>query len=85
MVERLLRGCRRRGIRVRSLAVDTRGFIPSPSCAGPKKMGIPIVMPAVKLPRIKECIHEYDAGERGAVSEHAMTSASGAGPPRTSS
>ena len=76
VVERLLRGCRRRGIRVRSLAVD-RGFHSVAVMRRAKKMGIPIVMPAVKLPRIKECIREYDAGERGAISEHTMTSASG--------
>ena len=76
VVERLLRGCRRRGIRVRSLAVD-RGFHSVAVMRRAKKMGIPIVMPAVKLPRIKECVREYDAGERGAISEHTITSASG--------
>ncbi len=76
MVERLPRGCRRRGIRVRSLAVD-RGFHSVAVMRRAKKMGIPIVVPAVKLSRIKECVREYDAGERGAISEHAMTSASG--------
>ena len=76
MVERLLRGCRRRGIRVRSLAMD-RGFYSVDVMRRVGKMGVSIVMPAVKLSRIKECIQEYDAGERGAVSEHMMTSASG--------
>ena len=75
IVERLLRGCRRRGIRVRSLAMD-RGFYSVDVMLGVGKTGVSIVMPAVKISRIKECIREYDAGGRGAVSEHTMTSAS---------
>ena len=38
---------------------------------------MPIVMPAVKLPRIKERTRKLDAGGRGAASEHATASASG--------
>ena len=76
IAERLPRGRRRRCMRVRSLAVD-RGFHSVDVMRRAGKMGVSIVMPAANLPRIKWRIREFDAGGRGAVSVHAMTSASG--------
>ena len=74
--ERLLRGRRGRGVRVRSPATD-RGFHSVDVIRRVNGMGMPIVMPAVKISRIKERTRESDAGGRGAASEHATASASG--------
>ena len=76
VVRRLLYRCRRRGIRMSSVTVD-RGFHAVDVLEIIKNMGIPLVMPAVKLKRVKEAIIQYDAGERDAIAPHSMTSASG--------
>ena len=76
VVRRLLYRCRRRGILMSSVTVD-RGFHAVDVLEIIKNMGIPVVMPAVKLKRVKEAIIQYDAGEREAVAPHSMTSASG--------
>ena len=76
VVRRLLYRCRRRGIRMSSVTVD-RGFHAVDVLEIIKGMGIPVVMPAVKLKRVKEAIAKYEAGEREAIAPHSMTSNSG--------
>ena len=76
VVRRLLYRCRRRGILMSSVTVD-RGFHAVDVLEIIKNTGIPVVMPAVKLKRVKEAIIQYDAGERKAVAPHSMTLASG--------
>ena len=76
VVRRLLYRCRRRGILMSSVTVD-RGFHAVDVLEIIKNTGIPVVMPAVKLKRVKEAIIQYDAGEREAVAPHSMTLASG--------
>ena len=76
VVRRLLYRCSRGGIRMSSVTVD-RGFHAVDVLEIIKNMGIPVVMPAVKLKRVKEAIIQYDAGEREAIAPHSMTSASG--------
>ena len=75
-VRRLLWRARRRGIRMSSITID-RGFHSVDVMEAIKATGIPLVMPAVRLARIKGAIKEYGAGERGAVSTHAMTNSAG--------
>lgn len=75
-VQRLLWRARRRGIRMSSITID-RGFHSVDVIEAIKAMGIPLVMPAVKLARIKGAIKEYDSGERDAVSAHAITNSAG--------
>ena len=76
VVRRLLYRCRRRGIRMSSVTVD-RGFHAVDVLEIIRGMGIPVVMPAVKLKRVKEAIAKYEAGEREAIAPHSMTSDSG--------
>ena len=75
-VRRLLWRARRRGIRMSSITVD-RGFHSVDVIEAIKAMGMPLVMPAVRLARIKGAIKEYGAGERDAVSAHTMTNSAG--------
>lgn len=75
-VRRLLWRARRRGIRMSSITID-RGFHSVDVMEAIKATGIPLVMPAVRLARIKGAIKEYGAGERGAVSTHAITNGTG--------
>ena len=75
-VRRLLWRARRRGIRMSSITID-RGFHSVDVIEAIKATGIPLVMPAVNMARIKGAIKEYGVGERGAVSAHAITNGTG--------
>ena len=75
-VRRLLYRARRRGIRMSSITLD-RGFHSVDVIEAIKAMGIRMVMPAVKLERVKEIIEKYEAGKRDAISTHTMTNDAG--------
>ena len=59
-----------------SITLD-RGFHSVNVIEAVKSLGIRMVMPAVKLERVKEIIEKYEAGELEAISTHTITNNSG--------
>ena len=72
-VSKLIDGCTKKGIRIGMLIVD-REFFSTGVIGALKSKNIQFLMPATQTKGIKKAISEFEAGKRGAVSQHVLTS-----------
>ena len=72
-VSKLIDGCTKKGIRIGMLTVD-REFFSTGVIGALRSKNIQFLMPATKTKGIKKATNEFEAGKRGAVSQHVLTS-----------
>ena len=72
----LVEGCKRKGIKIRSLKID-REFFTVQIMNMLDAQNIAFTVPAIKTPGVKEAINEFKEGRRDAVSRHSIRSADG--------
>ena len=72
-VSKLIDGCTKKGIRIGVLTVD-REFFSTGVIGTLRSKNIQFLMPATQTKGIKKATSEFEAGKRGAVSQHVLTS-----------
>ena len=72
----LVEGCKRKGIKIRSLKIDWE-FFTVEIINMLDAQNIAFTVPAIKTPGVKKAINEFKEGRRDAISRHSIRSADG--------